>query len=55
MIRMLMFVGMTVAGSIGWWAGEAMGFGLTGIFLVSSVGSLAAVYLAWKLLTTYLE
>jgi hypothetical protein len=53
--RLLMFVGMTVGGTIGWWAGEAIGLGLMGTFLVSMIGSLFGVYAAWKVLTTYLD
>ena len=55
MTRLLMFVGMTVGGYIGWWAGDAMGFGLMGAFLVSGVGSLAGIYVAWWVLTNYLD
>ena len=54
MTRLLMFVGMTVGGYVGWWAGDAIGFGLMGTFLVSTIGSLAGVYAAWKVLTNYL-
>jgi hypothetical protein len=55
MTRLLMFIGMTIGGSIGWWAGEAIGFGMMGSLVVSTLGSLAGVYAAWKVLTTYLE
>ena len=55
MTRLLMFIGTTVGGSIGWWAGDAMGFGMMGALGVSTIGSLAGVYAAWKVLTTYLE
>lgn len=53
--RLLMFIGMTVGGYVGWWAGDYMGFGLMGTFLVSSVGSLIGVYVAWRVLTEYLS
>lgn len=52
---MLMFVGMTVGGSVGWWAAEEMGFELMGAFLISSVGSLVGVFVIWKVMTTYME
>ena len=55
MTRLLMFVGMTLGGAIGWWVGDAIGFGLMGTFLVSMLGSLAGVYVAWKVLITYLS
>ncbi len=55
MTRLLMFIGMTVGGYIGWWVGECLGFGLMGDFLVSSLGSLAGIYAAWRVLTDYLD
>jgi len=51
--RLLMFVGMTVGGYVGWCAGDYIGFGLMGTFLVSSLGSLAVIYVAWRVLTEY--
>jgi hypothetical protein len=50
-----MFIGMTVGGYVGWWAGDYMGFGLMGAFMVSSLGSAIGIYVAWKVLTTYLD
>jgi hypothetical protein len=55
MTRLLMFVGMTVGGYVGWWAGDYVGFGLMGTFLVSSLGSLAGVYVTWRLIVNYLD
>ena len=53
--RLLMFIGMTGGGYFGWWVGECFGFGLMGAFLFSSLGSLAGVYVAWRVLTDYLS
>jgi hypothetical protein len=53
--RLLIFVGMTVGGYIGWWAGDAIGLGLMGTFMVSSLGSLVGIVVAWKVLTDYLN
>jgi hypothetical protein len=50
-----MFLGMTIGGYVGWWAGEAMGLELMGALAISTIGSLAGVYVAWKLLTDYLS
>jgi hypothetical protein len=36
MVRSLGFVGMTLGGHLGWWAGDCIGLGLMGTFLVSS-------------------
>jgi hypothetical protein len=55
MTRLLMFIGMTVGSYAGWWAGESMGFELMGTFLISSLGSLIGVFVAWKVLTDYLS
>ena len=50
-----MFVGMSVGGYIGWWAGDSLGFGLMGTFLISSLGSLVGIYVAWRVLVDYLD
>ena len=54
MNRMMIFVGMTLGGWVGWWAGDYVGLGLMGTFLVSSLGSFAGVYLAWRVMKDYL-
>jgi hypothetical protein len=48
-----MFIGMTVGGYIGWWAGDCFGFGLMGDFFVSSIGSIAGIYIAWRIMTKF--
>ena len=53
--RLLIFIGMSVGGYLGWWAGECIGFGLMGTFLVSSLGSAVGVYVAWRIMKDYLE
>jgi hypothetical protein len=55
MNRLLVFLGMTLGGYLGWWAGEAMGFGLMGVFLAGSLGSIAGVYGAWKIVQAFLD
>ena len=54
MNRLFMFIGMTVGGYVGWWVGDAIGFGLMGTFLVSTLGSLVGIYVVWKVLADYL-
>ena len=54
MSRGLIYVGMAIGGYVGWWAGDYIGFGLMGCFLVSSVGSFAGVCLAWWVMEEYL-
>jgi hypothetical protein len=55
MNRLLMFLGTTVGGYVGWWAGDCLGFGLMGAFLVSSLGSMIGLFVAWKVLVDYLN
>lgn len=49
MSRLLTTIGMVVGGYLGWWAGDALGFGLMGTFLISCLGSAAGVYLGWRI------
>lgn len=49
-----MFIGMTVGGYVGWWAGECMGFDFMGDLFVSSLGSIVGVVAAWRIITKYL-
>ena len=53
--RLLMFVGMTVGGYVGWWVGDCIGFELMGKFLVSSLGSIIGIIAAWRIITNYLS
>jgi len=55
MTRLLMFLGITIGGYIGWLAGDYIGLGLMGKFMVSSLGSFAGIYVAWRVLTNYLD
>lgn len=55
MNRVLFFAGTTLGGYVGWWAGEYMGFELMGTFLVSSLGSIAGIYVAWRIVVDYLD
>jgi hypothetical protein len=50
-----MFIGMTVGGYVGWWVGDVLGFGLMGSFVVSSLGSVVGIYVAWKLLVDHFD
>lgn len=47
--RLCIFVGTTVAGYAGWYLGAAAGLEFFGCFLLSGVGSVAGVWLGWKL------
>ncbi|MCY2986499.1 MAG: hypothetical protein NTY19_01315 [Planctomycetota bacterium] len=54
MNRLLIFIGMTVGGCLGWYAGDYFGCGLMTTFMVSNLGSIAGVYLAWRVGRDYL-
>ena len=52
-MRLLMFVGLTIGGLIGWWLGGFIG-GLFTQLAVSTLGSLVAIYLVYRLTRDYL-
>ena len=41
--------GMFVASWLGWLAGESLGFGFFGNFVLSSVASFAGIYVGWRI------
>lgn len=51
-MRLLMFAGLTIGGAIGGWIGSYVG--LWTALLLSSVGSLAGVYIVYRLTRDYL-
>jgi uncharacterized membrane protein len=55
MNRMLIFVGVILGGYVGWWAGDYLGLGLLATFLVSTIGSIAGLYLAWRIAREYFD
>jgi len=53
MNKLCIFIGMSVFGWLGWWAGAKVGF-MTG-FLVSGFGSLVGVYIGWRINREFFE
>ncbi len=53
MNKICIFVGMTVLGWIGWWAGSSLGVMTAYVF--SGVGSLLGVYVGWRIYRDYLR
>jgi hypothetical protein len=51
MKRLCILVCMTLVGSVGWWAGAKVG--LMTAFILSAVGSVAGVYLGWRINRRY--
>lgn len=52
MNKLCIFLGMTVSGWAGWWIGEY--FGLFPALVLSGIGSLAGVYVGWRIHRDYL-
>lgn len=48
-MKLCIFAGTTICGYVGWYAGDALGLGFGWSFVISSIGSIAGVFLGWKL------
>lgn len=44
-MKFLIFIGLNVGGSIGWWAGDFVG--LWTAFFASGLGSILGIYAGW--------
>lgn len=49
MLKLAIFVGTTLGSYVGWWAGDALGFGFGWAFFLSGIGSMVGVYAGWKI------
>ena len=49
MTKLLIWIGIFFGGWIGWWVGEKLGFEFFGAFMISNVGSIAGVFIGWKI------
>ena len=49
MTKLLIWTGITIGGWIGWWLGTKLGFEFFGNFMISSLGSIAGVFIGWKI------
>lgn len=47
MNKLCIFVGLTIGSYVGWWGGAH--WGIMYAFILSSIGSLAGVYLGWRI------
>ena len=47
MKRLCIIMSMTLAGSVGWWIGAKVG--LMTAFILSGIGSMAGIYLGWRI------
>ena len=54
MDRRVIYIGMILGGWVGWWAGDYVGLGIMGTFMVSTLASFAGVYLTWRIMRDYL-
>ncbi len=53
MNRLLIFIGMTIFGWVGWWIGAKVGFWTA--FMLSGIGSIVGVYVGWRINRDYLS
>jgi len=51
MTKLFCWIGVFIGGWIGWWLGAFLGFGWA--FFISSMGSLAGVFVGWKIAREY--
>ncbi|MEI8206102.1 MAG: hypothetical protein WCG03_04420 [Kiritimatiellales bacterium] len=49
MTKLLIWIGIFGGGWIGWWIGAKLGFEFFGAFMISSLGSIAGVFIGWKI------
>jgi hypothetical protein len=50
--KLCILVCMTIAGAVGWWLGSRVG--IMTAFALSTVGSIAGIYLGWRINRHYL-
>jgi hypothetical protein len=53
MRKLLILIGVTLLGWMGWWLGAR--FGLMTGYILSGIGSMAGAYLGWRLHRDYFE
>jgi len=53
MTKLFIWIGVFVGGWVGWFLGDLIGFEFFGSFMVSSLGSIAGVFLGWKIADEY--
>ncbi len=53
MNKLCIIVAITVLGWVGWWIGDKISF-MTG-FLLSGIGSVAGIYVGWRINRDYLS
>jgi hypothetical protein len=51
MTKLFIWIGVFVGGWVGWWLGAKLGFGWA--FFLSSLGSIAGVFIGWKIADEY--
>ena len=53
MNKLLIFISVTILSSVGWWLGAYVG--IMTAYTLSGVGSLAGVYVGWRINRDFLE
>ena len=54
MNRLMIFLGSSILGWAGWWLGEQIG-GFTSALVLSGIGTIAGVYVGWRINRDYFE
>lgn len=53
MTKLLIWIGVFIGGWAGWWLGAKLGFEFFGNFVISGLGSIAGVFIGWKISQEY--
>ena len=53
MTKLFIWIGIFAGGWIGWWIGTKLGFEFFGAFMISNLGSIAGVFIGWKVAQEY--
>ena len=54
MNRLMIFLGSSIWGGVGWWLGGLRG-GMMTAFVISSIGTIAGAYVGWRINRDYFE
>lgn len=53
MTKLLIWIGVIAGGLLGWWIAVKLGLGPFSQFFISNLGSIAGVFIGWKIANEY--